>query len=132
MVVNLKFARNEAQVYVMLSRAQNLRQIYIIDKLYEEKWKASRSGLTEFQSGLENAINIRQAEEIKDFEIVSLNILSLRKHYIDLLRNCENREFNVINLQETWLEPNIDASIYSIENKIPHLNSIGRGKGHIC
>ena len=32
-------------------------------------------------------------------------------------------------MQETWLEPNIDASIYSIENKIPHLNSIGRGKG---
>ena len=129
MVVNLKFARNEAQVYVMLSRAQNIRQIYIIDKLYEEKWKASRSGLTEFQSGLENAINIQQAKEIKDFEIVSLNILSLRKHYKDLLRNCQNREFNVINLQETWLEPNMDASIYSIENKIPHLNSIGRGKG---
>ena len=69
MVVNLKFARNEAQVYVMLSRAQNLRQIYIIDKLYEEKWKASRSGLTEFQSGIENAINIWQAKETENFEI---------------------------------------------------------------
>ena len=116
-------------MYVMLSRAQNLNQIYIIGKLYEEKWKASRSGLSEFQSGLENAINIQKQKEIKDFEIVSLNILSLRKHYNDLLRNYANRELNVINLQETWLEPNTDASIYSIDDKIPHLNSIGRGKG---
>ena len=87
-------------MYVMLSRAQNLNQIYIIGKLYEEKWKASRSGLSEFQSGLENAINIQKPKEIKDFEIVSLNILLLRKHYNDLLRKCKNREFNVINLLE--------------------------------
>ena len=51
-VVDLKYARNEAQVYVMLSRAQSLSQIYIIDKLHEEKWHASRSGLKEYNSGL--------------------------------------------------------------------------------
>ena len=128
-VVDLKYAKNEAQVYVMLSRAQNLSQIYIIGQLYEEKWKASSSGLFEFKSGLENAINIQHNREKKPFEIVSMNILSLRKHYVDLLRRFENSCVNVINLQETWLEPNTDASDYSIRDMTPHLNSIGRGKG---
>ena len=127
--MDLKYARNEAQVYVSLSRAQNLNQIYIIDKLYEENWKASKSGLAEFKSGLENAINVEHNSEKKYFEIVSMNVLSLRKHYVDLLRRFENKNVNVINFQETWLEPNTDASKYSIGNMIPHLNSMGRGKG---
>ena len=116
-------------MYVSLSRAQNLNQIYIIGKLYEENWRASKSGLVEFKSGLENAINVEHVPEKKHFEIVSMNVLSLRKHYVDLLRRFENRNVNVINFQETWLEPNTDASKYSIRDMIPHLNSIGRGKG---
>ena len=83
-VVDLRYARNEAQVYVMLSRAQSLSQIYIINNLYEEKWRASRSGLKEFDSGLENAINVDKQDEEKQFEILSLNVLSLRKHIQDL------------------------------------------------
>ena len=125
----MKYAKNEAQVYVSLSRAQNLSQVYIIGKLYEENWRASKSGLVEFKSGLENAINVEHVSEKKRFEIISMNVLSLRKHYVDLLRRFENRNVNVINFQETWLEPNTDASKYSIRNMIPHLNSIGRGKG---
>ena len=58
-----------------------------------------------------------------------MNVLSLRKHYVDLLRRIENINVNVINFQETWLEPNTDASKYSIGDMIPHLNSMGRGKG---
>ena len=83
-VVDLRYARNEAQVYVMLSRAQSLSQIYIINNLYEEKWRASRSGLKEFDLGLENAINVDKQDEEKQFEILSLNVLSLRKHIQDL------------------------------------------------
>ena len=66
-VVDLKYARNEAQVYVMLSRAQSLSQIYIIDKLHEEKWHASRSGLKEYNSGLADAINVDH-DEVSDEE----------------------------------------------------------------
>ena len=106
-----------------------MNQIYIIGKLYEENWKASKSGLVEFNSGLENAINVENDSDKKYFEIVSMNVLSLRKHYVDLLRRFESRNVNVINFQETWLEPNTDASKYSIGEMIPHLNSIGRGKG---
>ena len=40
----------------MLSRAQSLSQIYIIDKMYEEKWHASRSGLKEYISGVEESL----------------------------------------------------------------------------
>ena len=87
-------------MYVMLSRAQSLTQIYIIDKLYEEKWRASHSGLKEFNSGLENAINVYKQDENKQFEVLSLNILSLRKHIQDLQSICQIKSFDCLCLQE--------------------------------
>ena len=116
-------------MYVMLSRAQSLSQIYIIDKLFEEKWRASRSGLKEFDSGLENAINIDSVESKKQIEIVSLNILSLRKHFGDLQRRYQFKSIDSLCLQETWLSENEDAALYTICEMIPHLNSVGRGRG---
>ena len=76
----------------MLSRAQSLSQIYIIDKLFEEKWHASRSGLKEYTSGVEEAINVDQEKVKKQFEIVSMNILSLRKHFLDLEKRFGNKQ----------------------------------------
>ena len=95
-VVDMKFARKEAQVYVMLSRAQTLSQIYIIEKLYEEKWRASQSGLKEYNCGLQNAINVKPEQDKKHFELVSVNISSLRKHHVDLERRYENRSIDFI------------------------------------
>ena len=128
-VVDLKFARNEAQVYVMLSRAQSLSQIYIIEKLHEEKWHASGSGLREYNSGLKNAINIDNEEEKKHFEIVSVNIRSLRKHLSELRRKFENSSIDCLCLQETWLPDYDDATLYKIKEMVPHLNSVGPGRG---
>ena len=113
----------------MLSRAQSLSQIYIIEKLFEEKWRASASGLREYNAGLQNAINIDREEEKKCFEIVSMNILSLRKHHPDLMRRFERKSIDCLCLQETWLPRNDDAGLYKIRDMVPHLNSIGRGKG---
>ena len=113
----------------MLSRAQSLSQIYIIEKLYEEKWHASRSGLREYNSGLENAINIDHDEDKKYFEIVSVNILSLRKHLTDLKRKYENTSIDCLCLQETWLPEYDDATLYKIGDMVPHLNSVGPGRG---
>ena len=128
-VVDLKYARSEAQVYVMLSRAQSLNQIYIIDKLHEEKWHASRSGLKEYNSGLADAINVTNDEDKKHFEIVTLNILSFRKHFVDLEKRFEHTSFGAMCLQETWLHENSDAVQYQIRDMIPHLNSVGLGRG---
>ena len=128
-VVDMKFARNEAQVYVMLSRAQKLSQIYIIEKLHEEKWRASQSGLREYTCGLQNAINVKPEQDKKHFELVSVNISSLRKHHVDLERIYENKSIDCICLQETWLPENDDATHYKIKEMIPHLNSVGRGRG---
>ena len=116
-------------MYVMLSRAQSLTQIYIIDKLYEEKWRASSSGLKEYTSGVNNAINVAPEEGTKQLEIVSLNISSLRKHYVDLERRYLNKAIDSLCLQETWLPVNEDAALYEISKIIPHLNSVGRGRG---
>ena len=113
----------------MLSRAQSLSQIYIIEKLHEEKWHASRSGLKEYNSGVENAINIEHEEDKKYFEIVSVNILSLRKHHEDLIKRYESKAIDCLCLQETWLPEYDDATLYTVREMVPHLNSVGPGRG---
>ena len=44
-VVDLKKANKEAQVYVMLSRAQSLDQLIILDELYDKNWRVSQEAL---------------------------------------------------------------------------------------
>ena len=82
-VADLKKVRNEAQVYVILSRAQKLSQIFLIGKLWEDKWKTSESALSELRSSEATAINRPQVEDI-EVKIISLNILSLQKHFCEV------------------------------------------------
>ena len=74
-------------------------------------------------------IHVDQEKVKKQFEIVSMNILSLRKHFLDLEKRFQNREIDCLCLQETWLHENSDALQYQIRNMIPHLNSVGLGRG---
>ena len=85
--------------------------------------------MKEYNEGLVNAINVDHEEGKKPFEIVSLNISSLKKHFIDLERRYLNKAIDCLCLQETWLSENDNAAFYEISKVIPHLNSVGRGRG---
>ena len=127
MVVDLKYAKQPSQVYVMLSRAQTLSQIYIIDKLFEDNWRVSESAVRELQSSETNAVNVENYED--KLMILSLNTSSLRQHFDDVLRLQQQRKFRILCLQETWLHTTTDPAEYKIDGLQLFLNSVGLGKG---
>ena len=125
-VADLKKCGKEAMAYVIFSRVQKLSQIYLIDKLYEEKWKTSDSSMGELITSEASSLNRPRIPE-EDFKILSLNILSLQKHYPEVVKLLETMRPSVLCLQETWIPPQ------SVGFKVPgyevQLNSVGRGRG---
>ena len=129
-VVDFRGARQPAMVYVMLSRAQRLDQIVILDALYTDQvgWRPHESALDELETSVKEAINVGKIENI-ELKIMSLNALSLASNFIEISRIIESSKCDVICLQETWLGEAEDGEAYQIENYDLSLNSRGRGRG---
>ena len=124
----MKHCKDPGQVYVTLSRAQKLTQLYILENLYTDNWNASLQCINELEDSEENALNTIKKDD-DTLEILSMNIRSLRKHYQDILRNFEFHPCDMICLQETWLMPGEDPARYQIGEMIPLSNAFGHGKG---
>ena len=124
-VMDIQKVRNDGQVYVMLSRAQKLSQLYILGDLHSTKWKASPSALQELSRLEKNALNSRG---IGKFQIASLNVRSLPKHFEDI-KTLINFQVDVICLQETWISSDERDQDYNIPDMNLNLNSQGRGRG---
>ena len=119
-------------VYVMLSRAQTLDQIVILDALYTDQvgWRPHQSALDELETSEKKAINIGNIENIDiELKIMSLNSFSLVNNFIEISRLIELSKCDVVCLQETWLGEEEDGEAYQIENYELSLNSRGRGRG---
>ena len=124
MVVDFRGARQPAMVYVMLSRAQTLDQIVILDALYTDQvgWRPHQSALEELETSENNAINVGKKKNI-ELKLMSLNALSLANNFIEISRFIESSKCDVICLQETWLGNAEDGDAYQIENYELSLNS---------
>ena len=109
----------------MLSRAQKLEQLFILDDLYIKKWKASQSALNELKRLERLSLN---ADGVGVFSVVSLNVRSLPKHFEDI-KVLREFQVQVICLQETWLDETENSSRFEFNNFDVSLNSKGRGKG---
>ena len=55
--MDLKHCRDPGQVYVTLSRAQKLTQLFILDNLYTDNWKTSADALLELNNSEKEALN---------------------------------------------------------------------------
>ena len=63
-------------------------------------------------------------------KIMSLNVRSLQKHFLDIQRIVEMNPYDVLCLQETWIPAStVDVTTYKLSDYTLHLNSVGRGKG---
>ena len=102
-VVDLKHCRDPGQVYVTISRAQKLSQLFIMNSLYTDNWKASRDAKFELENSEKVALNTIKKSE-SDFEIITMNIRSLRKNVNEVVRMFEFNPCDVICLQETCRE----------------------------
>ena len=129
-VVDFKKCRYPAQTYVMLSRAERLSQVFILDNLYLEKWTVSESALNELKDTEANAMNICSQKVLGEVVIVSLNIFSLLTKFHEVKQIVAAMKPDVICIQETWLQPGVhQAAEFQLQEYDLHLVSSGKGKG---
>ena len=128
--LDIKTVFSDGQAHVMLSRVQEIIQIYILDKLPEGKIRASVKALDELEvmntrSINQNPIPWDQSDE-NVIKITSLNCMNLINNYEDLVRDETIMKSSIIALSETWLD--VDKCL-DIDGYKSHFNSIGAGKG---
>ena len=127
--LDIKSAFSDGQAHVMLSRMEELDQLYILDSLPVEKIKTSKKALSELESMNKRSINNnpipwrRKNEE--DIKIASLNCMNLTNNYVDIQHDRTLLESTILILTETWL----NNTELSIEGYSAHFNSVGNGKG---
>ena len=107
----------------MLSRVQQLDQVYILDSLDETKIRTSPIGLRELLRLKENSINENPTPWLKTNEdsikVVSLNCAGLKPHFVDIQADEHLLKADVIHLVETSLNENETAefSIPGVEDQ---------------
>ena len=126
-VLDLKKATFAGQANVMLSRAECMDQIIIIDDLYRDKWKLSQEALLEVERMERIALNLNFTINSSQLNIFSLNI-RLLKIFRHLLNEFNVRECDIICLQETRYN---GQESYQIDGFESHHNygSTWRGNG---
>merc|ERR1712240_667991 len=131
-VLDLNSIFEDAQAHVMLSRVQQMDQIYILDSLDERTIRTSPIGLAELNRIQQQSINQHPPswlEESKDsIKVASLNCTGLRAHMVDLKADEHLLNADVIHLIETSLSAT-DTNEYKVPGYSSHFINIGNRKG---
>ena len=121
-----------AQAYVMLSRIEALEQLYILEKLPENKIYASGKALEELEEMNKRSINNNPLPWNKNnnssLKIATFNCMNLKKTHIDKKADPTLLKTDILLLQETWLTDD-DKEEYNIDGFQEHFNIAGPGKG---
>ena len=131
-VLDLNSIFEDGQAHVMLSRVQQLGQVFILDSLDEEKIRTSQIGLRELVRLKKNSINENSTSWLKTNEnsikVVSLNCAGLKAHFIDILADERLLKAHVIHLIETSINP-METDEFRLPGYSSHAINIGNGKG---
>ena len=123
----------EAQGYVMLSRVQELKQVYIIEKFDPKKIYPSRKALIELERMNKVSWNENPEAWSKDnddcIKIASLNCAGLRAHFGDIKADDKLHKADVIHLVETSLKRDDDIEEFILEGYTKAFINIDNGKG---
>ena len=123
----------EAQGYVMLSRVQELEQVYILNKFDPKKVYPSKKALVEVErmnkvSYNENPGPWGKADD-NALKIVSLNCAGLSAHYEDIKIDDRLKMANIIHLVEISLNEENDENAFILEGYQASFIKKGNGKG---
>jgi len=132
-VVDLRSVFEAAQAYVMLSRVQELNQLYILEELPEEKIYANVAALIEIERLIQVSVNNNpnkweNKENRLTTKISFLNCRSLKNKFNNIKSDWSLLKSDVMILTETWLEDDDDMH-YILQDYEANLNSSGKGKG---
>ena len=122
-----------SQAYVMLSRVQEINQLFIIGKVNPKQLKPCEKALAEVKRLEEVSINKNLPpwynNELEIVRIIFLNTRSHKKHYADVKHSELIKMSDLILLSEGWLNET-DEECYDLPNYCkPKYVVAGRGKG---
>ena len=134
LAADLRTVFEDAMAYVMLSRVQDIDQLYIVGSLPEHKLSVSRKCLEELQNLFQRSVNKLPAkweQNEGNIKISALNVHSILDKVADIRYDEILRFSDVICFSETWLKDDSFVSELEIEGYKQHINSYGneRGKG---
>jgi hypothetical protein len=130
LVLNLNCWLQHGMIYVGLSRVKFLDQLYILNKLPFDKITPFPEAFDEMTRLKTIDISLSVQKSANEFEIVSLNTISLPAHFEDIKSDINLTSAKVILLQETSLTPDIDVgNMYNLNGKNVHYTSQGHRKG---
>ena len=123
----------EAQGYVMLSRVQELNQVYILNKFDPKKLYPSRKALQELERMNKISINQNpspwQKKDEKALKIASLNCAGLKVHFQDIKCDDKLKEADILHFVEISVEENESEDAFLIEGYKLSMIKNGKGKG---
>ena len=128
LVIDLKKAKHAAQAYVMLSRVQSLKQLYILDDLYPQNIKQSDEAVIQTERLSFMAKKTFSGLSSDNIILTCINIVSLQKNFYLLKEEQSNMSNQIICLQETSLHPNI-VNDFNLKNMTFVHNGFGKGRG---
>ena len=116
-----------AMQYVMMSRVSNIENLFISKNFNLDKVRCIKKSLQE----KERLDALFAQNVVKEYDLVFLNIRSLRAHHEDLLFEPIVSHSKVLCLAETWIYPDEETSSLNHLplNKRAIFSSFGRGKG---
>ena len=119
-----------AQAYVMLSRVEDIEQIYIVDRLIPEKIRPDRKALLELEDMNKRSLNENpiewNMEDVNVMKIAHLNCMNLMNTIEDIRCDPTLRKCSILTMSETWLMSNNGPDLHTFKS---HFNSVGLGKG---
>ena len=134
-VLDLKSVFEAAQAYVMLSRVQELDQLYILKELPESKIYANQTALAEIDRLVQVSKNNNptkwqsRKDNGSEIRISFLNSRSIKNKFENIKSDRCLLMSDIMFLSETWLDEIADVNEYSISGYTANFNSKGRGKG---
>jgi hypothetical protein len=123
----------EAQGYVMLSRVQELRQVYILNKFNPKKLYPSQKALRELERMNKVSINENPSpwnkESDTSLKIVSLNCAGLKAHFEDIRTDERLQKADIMHLVETSLMTEEDEDAFNLDGYEQRFIKNGNGQG---
>ena len=131
-VLHLNSVFEDAQAYVMLSRVQQLEQIFILNSLDEHKIRTSSIALQELERMKVISLNKNptpwQKHNQNAVKVASLNCAGLKSHFTDVQSDEHMLEADIIHLIEKSISI-AEEDQHQLNGYDSHFISIGNGKG---
>ena len=132
-VIDLRTIFEAAQAYVMMSRVQEIDQLFILEELLPDKIYANHAALEEIERLVSVSKNKNPTAwddgDTAKIRVSFLNCRSMKNKFENIKEDQNLLQSVLIILTETWLEVEQDLSCYELTDFMANFNNGGRGKG---